>query len=56
VSSSNWHRLATNADEFPGENPTNEPAHLWVETYGAKPRNSGQLVRLGRRYLADQVA
>jgi hypothetical protein len=27
-----------------------------VETYGAKPRNSGQLVRLGRRYLADQVA
>jgi hypothetical protein len=36
--------------------PTNEPARLWVETYGAKSRYSGQLVRLGRRYLADQVA
>ena len=36
--------------------PTNEPARLWVETYGAKPKNWGQLVRLGRRYLADQVA
>jgi hypothetical protein len=41
---------------LPGENPTNEPARLWVETYGAKPRNSGQLVRLGRRYLVNQVA
>jgi hypothetical protein len=41
---------------FRGENLTNEPARLWVEAYGAKPRNWGQLVRLGRRYLADQVA
>src|SRR5829696_4395288 len=55
-SSSNWHRLANNADELRAENLTNWPARLWVETYGARPRNSGQLVRLGRRYLADQVA
>jgi hypothetical protein len=31
ASSNNWHRLATNADEFPGENPTNGPARLWVQ-------------------------
>src|SRR5215216_682984 len=58
-SSTDWQQvasLATNADEFPGAKPTNEPARLWVETYGAKPRDWGQLVRLGRRYLADQVA
>jgi hypothetical protein len=55
ASSNNWHRLATNADEFPGENPTNEPARLWVQPYGGKPRNSDQLVRLGRRYLVYQL-
>src|SRR5512132_356032 len=26
---SKWHRLARDADEFRGENWTNEPAHLW---------------------------
>jgi hypothetical protein len=44
-----------NADEFSGENPTNEPARLWVQPYGAKSRNSDQLVRLGRRYLVYQL-
>jgi len=28
---SKWHRLVTNADEFPGENPTNEPVRLWLK-------------------------
>jgi hypothetical protein len=28
VNGSNWHRLATDADEFDGENWTNEPAYL----------------------------
>ena len=28
ATSSSWHRLATNADEFGGENRTNAPAHL----------------------------
>jgi hypothetical protein len=44
-----------NADEFPSAKPTNEPARLWVQPYGAKPRNSDQLVRLGRRYLVYQL-
>jgi hypothetical protein len=29
--SSKWHRLANNPDEFPDGNPTNEPARLWLK-------------------------